>query len=201
MRSPVLTGRFLKFKPHSFRLNMIYISKKNQKFVKGVLGGKNHEFFARTYHFPANRLGVSIITPVNGERLVSPAYEASRLTGSVRHRALGPRIVGNVWKSKDWIRDWRIQQGTEQSMLLGQTIASNTRHPCYSGKQDRAVYTKPTIPDVTQCQTLVIRVIKCSRAAQPIQSNNSFPDHKQVGSAALRAIKVSAPEPKAAVPN
>ena len=26
--SPVLTGRFLKFKRHSFRLNMIYISKK-----------------------------------------------------------------------------------------------------------------------------------------------------------------------------
>ena len=35
--SPVLTGRFLKFKRHSFRLNMIYISKKKkfQKFVKG----------------------------------------------------------------------------------------------------------------------------------------------------------------------
>ena len=28
LRSPVLTGRFLKFKRHSFRLNMIYISKK-----------------------------------------------------------------------------------------------------------------------------------------------------------------------------
>ena len=27
--SPVLTGRFLKFKRHSFRLNMIYISKKS----------------------------------------------------------------------------------------------------------------------------------------------------------------------------
>ena len=37
LRSPVLTGRFLKFKRHSFRLNMIYISKKKkfQKFVKG----------------------------------------------------------------------------------------------------------------------------------------------------------------------
>ena len=34
--SPVLTGRFLKFKRHSFRLNMIYISKKKfQKFVEG----------------------------------------------------------------------------------------------------------------------------------------------------------------------
>ena len=41
LRSPVLTGRFLKFKRHSFCLNMIYISKKKkfQKFVKGgVLG-------------------------------------------------------------------------------------------------------------------------------------------------------------------
>ena len=28
LMSPVLTGRFLKFKRHSFRLNMIYISKK-----------------------------------------------------------------------------------------------------------------------------------------------------------------------------
>ena len=28
-------GRFLKFKRHSFRLNMIYIYKKNQKFLKG----------------------------------------------------------------------------------------------------------------------------------------------------------------------
>ena len=28
--SPVFTGRFLKFKRHSFRLNMIYISKKNE---------------------------------------------------------------------------------------------------------------------------------------------------------------------------
>ena len=35
--SPVLTGRFLKFKRHSFRLNMIYISRKKkfQKFVEG----------------------------------------------------------------------------------------------------------------------------------------------------------------------
>ena len=38
LRSPVLTGRFLKFKRHSFRLNMIYISKK-KKFHKFVDGG------------------------------------------------------------------------------------------------------------------------------------------------------------------
>ena len=30
-----VNGQFLKFKRHSFRLNMIYISKKNQKFVEG----------------------------------------------------------------------------------------------------------------------------------------------------------------------
>ena len=33
--SPVLTGRFLQFKRHSFHLNMIYMYKKNQKFVEG----------------------------------------------------------------------------------------------------------------------------------------------------------------------
>ena len=30
LRSPVLTGRFLKLKRHSFRLNMIYISTKKE---------------------------------------------------------------------------------------------------------------------------------------------------------------------------
>ena len=47
LRSPVLTGRFLKFKRHSFHLSMIYISKKKEisKFRRrGVLGGQNHEF-------------------------------------------------------------------------------------------------------------------------------------------------------------
>ena len=40
--SPVLTGRFLKFKRNSFRLNMIYISKKInfKNSSKGVLGGQ-----------------------------------------------------------------------------------------------------------------------------------------------------------------
>ena len=32
LRSPVPTGRFLKFKRHSFHLNMIYISKKKRNF-------------------------------------------------------------------------------------------------------------------------------------------------------------------------
>ena len=48
--SPVLTGRFLKLKRRSFRLNMIYISKKKkfQKFVEGGIGvepfaGQNFE--------------------------------------------------------------------------------------------------------------------------------------------------------------
>ena len=47
LRSPVLTGRFLKFKRHSFRLNMIYISKKKkfQKFVEaGIRGAKTMNF-------------------------------------------------------------------------------------------------------------------------------------------------------------
>ena len=40
--SPVLTGRFLKFKRHSIHLNMIYISKKKkfQKFVEGGIRGQ-----------------------------------------------------------------------------------------------------------------------------------------------------------------
>ena len=47
LRSQVLTGRFLKFKRHSFRLNMIYISKKKKfpKFVEGgIRGAKTMNF-------------------------------------------------------------------------------------------------------------------------------------------------------------
>ena len=46
LRSRVLTGRFLKFKRHSIRLNMIYIKKKKfQKFVEGgIRGAKTMNF-------------------------------------------------------------------------------------------------------------------------------------------------------------
>ena len=41
LRSPVPTSRFLKFKRHSFRLNMIYISKKKSKIRRrGIKGQK-----------------------------------------------------------------------------------------------------------------------------------------------------------------
>ena len=51
--SPVLTGRILKFKRHSICLNMIYISKKNQKFVEGGIRGAktmNFRYFFITYY-------------------------------------------------------------------------------------------------------------------------------------------------------
>ena len=46
LRSRLLIGRFLKFKRHSIRVNMIYISKRRncKNSWKGVIGGKNHEF-------------------------------------------------------------------------------------------------------------------------------------------------------------
>ena len=55
LRSRVLTGRFVKFKRHSIRLNMIYISKKKnfQKFIEGgIRGAKNMNFryFFITYY-------------------------------------------------------------------------------------------------------------------------------------------------------
>ena len=55
LRSRVLTGRFFKFKRHSIRLNMIYISKKKkfQKFVEGgIRGAKTMKFryFLMTYY-------------------------------------------------------------------------------------------------------------------------------------------------------
>ena len=55
LRSRVPTGRFLKFKRHSIRLNMVYISKKKklQKFVEGGIRGQKLWFsgtFLITYY-------------------------------------------------------------------------------------------------------------------------------------------------------
>ena len=47
LRSPVLTSRFLKFKRHSFRLNVIYISKKRnfkKSQKRGIRGAKTMNF-------------------------------------------------------------------------------------------------------------------------------------------------------------
>ena len=96
--SPVLTGRFFKFKLHSFCLNMIYISKKEISKIRkrGVLGGQKpwiSDTFLITYYRhvcePILMQQVAFDRELTSYSHVFVTFENSKIIGGYRSLNMG----------------------------------------------------------------------------------------------------------------